>query len=832
MIKSPPLRLALKENARKERWPPMLSQQAGTSQPAAAAPGRALSAILALQPARLLLGILLFSPLACLQEQGPPFSPQKALQTFRLPEGFQIEVVASEPDIADPVALAFDARGRLFVLEMSDYPMEEEPRGRVKLLEDLDGDGRFNRVQVFAENLHFPTGILAWREGILVAAAPHIFHLKDTTGDGRADERRIVLTGFNPYNPQLRVNGLFYALDNWIYGAYPKVGPSRRHPEQFGQPGEPLRFPEFPQVAPLDIAALGSDFRFRPDLGKLEPASGNSQYGNTFDAQGNRFALWNSNHIRHVVLDSRYLARNPHLAVPSAMHFPSDHHDQSIVYPITENPVFIHESQVGQFTSACGNSVYTGGRFPAPYEGAYFVCEPVHNLVHCDLLEPRGATFVARRALQEAEFLASTDSWFKPVFTTVGPDGALYLADYYRKYVEHPDYVPEGMEGEFDLREGEGMGRIYRIFHRDSPPEPAPPLAGASPEALVRELGHPNLWRRLTAQRLLVERRDRSPVPQLEEWALRAELPEGRFHALWTLQGLGALRPEVVLEALEDESPAVRRQAVRLAEEVLTPEVRRKLVALAEDPDDGVIFQLACTLGGLPEAESFPPLQRIALRYLNDPWYQLAVLTSAADNAMRWFQCPSGIDPRVPSLAPGGGGQNSGCAGSPRSTSQRGPAVGAEAGGSFHLPVCRTAPAPGAHCLADGGGAGSAAARGWARPAGTFRRMELCHGPGSGSHPGRMPREILLSEGVSGRRRGATGSGRFGGTFPHHPADPPWRPADSPAGRTDLPRLLHRPHGGHPPLSPRSHHERESGTGKGSVPSKLQPLPQDRGDGV
>ena len=491
---------------------------------------------------------------------------------------------------------------------------------------------------MFADGLHFPTSVMPWKDGILVAAAPDVFYLADSNGDNRADQRRVALTGFNPYNPQLRMNGMLYAVDNWIYAAYPKVGPSARHPEQFGRPGEPIHFPDHPEVPAVDISKLGTDVRFRPDLLKLEAASGNSQFGNAFDARGNRFALWNNNHIRHPVIAQEYLQRNPYQGVSSAMNSPSDHEDQSVIYPVTINPVFIHDSQVGMFTSACGNSVYTGGIFPARYSTAYFVCDPVHNLVHSDLLTPKGPTFVASRTVEEAEFLASTDAWFKPVFTTTGPDGALYVVDYARKYVEHPDYVPDELEGKLNLREGESRGRIYRVVHSSSKLYSPPRLKQASSADLVRELANPNLWRRTTAQRLLIDRRDETVIPALVELARKAGPPEGRIHALWTLDGLGRLDPQLVLEALGDSSGIVREHAVRLADHVDSEPIRRKLLGMGEDPDSRVVLQLACTLGRLPVEQSFEPLQRIAAHNLEDSWFQIAVLTSAADQSIRWFQ--------------------------------------------------------------------------------------------------------------------------------------------------------------------------------------------------
>jgi putative membrane-bound dehydrogenase-like protein len=569
---------------------------------------------------------------------GPPFAPRDAVTTFRLPQGFRIELVAAEPQVADPVAMAFDTQGRIFVVEMTDYPDEPEPGGRIRLLEDRTEDGYFETSFIFADGFHFPTGVMPWKDGILVAAAPDIFYLVDTDGDRRADKRQVLLSGFNPFNPQLRVNGLLYGIDNWIYGAYPKVGPSRRNPEQFGKPGGPLYFPDHPEVPPVDIAQLGTDFRFRPDQLKIEPAAGNSQYGNSFNERFHRFGLWNNNHVRHMVIESKYLERNPYQSVASAMQFPSNHENQSIVYPITELPIYIHESQVGMFTSACGNTVYSGGNFPASYDHSYFVCEPVHNLVHCDLLTPDGATYVAQRSVAKAEFLASTDSWFKPVFTTVGPDGSLYVVDYYRKYVEHPDYVPEGMEGKFDLRAGAGQGRIYRVLHSSSKAVPKPRLKDASSVELVGQLSNSNLWWRTTAQRLLIERQDASVASQLEVMARQAATAPGRAHALWTLEGLGRLRAGLVLAALEDDGPLVREQAIRLSEKVTSAKVRQKLLEMTADPDDRVLFQLVCTLGTNVDQQAFAALANITLAHVEDSWFQIAALSAAPVSGLAWLR--------------------------------------------------------------------------------------------------------------------------------------------------------------------------------------------------
>ncbi len=567
----------------------------------------------------------------------PPFSPADTLKSFRLPEEFCIDLVASEPDVVHPVAMAFDERGRLYVVEMIDYPLNPKPLGRVKLLEDRDGDGRYERSVIFASELHMPNGVMPWKKGVLVTCAPDILYLEDSTGDGRADVRRVVLTGFAATNPQLRVNGLLYSIDNWIYAAYPRVPTPRRYVKEFGDPGQAVRFPDRPEIPPVEMRS--QDLRFHPDKHRLEPVAGNSQFGNAFDAWGNRYTLWNNDHVRHVVVENRYLARNPHLAVPLAMQSISDHESQAAVYPITVNPLVIHDTQAGRFTSACGLSVYTGGAFPAGLEGNTFTCEPVHNLVHRDIPAPQGATFTARRAYEGREFLASTDAWFRPVFTTSGPDGALYLVDYYRYTVEHPEFVPPQLLKRIDFEARQRLGRIWRVSHRSAKPAPRPNLAQASSAELVGHLSSPNSWWRINAQRLLADRQDGSVVPSLGKLARQGQPPVARAHALWTLEALGLLANEQILAAMGDPEPRVREHGIRLAESRLAdPKIRARLLALAGDPDDKVQFQAACTLGSLPESESFAALKGVALRHAEDPWFQIAALTSAGENALSWYR--------------------------------------------------------------------------------------------------------------------------------------------------------------------------------------------------
>jgi putative membrane-bound dehydrogenase-like protein len=579
------------------------------------------------------------------QNRKPPYSPQEALKTFQLPEGFRLELVAAEPDIVNPIAMAFDEQGRLYVVEMRDYPISDEPLSRIKLLEDRDGDGRYEHSTVFVDGLHFAHGVMPWKQGVIVTCAPDILYYRDTDGDGKADERRVIVTGFARVNPQLRVNAPTYGIDNWIYAAYPKFGRGNRF-KQFSDLGKPLYYPDHPEVAPVDVFAKGMDLRFKPDQLKLEAVSGNSEFGLAFDARGHRFPSWNDKHAQHAVIENRYLARNPYLAVESAVQSMSDHGAAAEVYPITDNSDLKEIrstaliSELGHFTSACGQSIYNGGKFPEKYEGAYFICEPVSNLVHCDLLTPQGATFIARREREKSEFLASKDSWFKPVFTTVGPDGALYVVDFHRKIVEHPEWIRKEYVNDRKLfYAGNDCGRIYRIVKDDSVRAPKPMLKNTNASQLVKELSNPNSWWRLTSQRLLVERQELDAVPALKEMATKGVLAEGRVHALWVLAGLSAMTVELIVKALQDQSPMVREQAVLLAEDHISdPLVTKRLREMSSDSDDRVVFQLACTLGGLPAAQSFEVLKSIVTRHIEDPWYQMAVLSAAAKNSNQWFQ--------------------------------------------------------------------------------------------------------------------------------------------------------------------------------------------------
>ena len=550
--------------------------------------------------AAILIGVLLFE-CACSDRTGPPYSPRAALDTFELHPDFKIELFAAEPEIADPVAMAFGPDGCIWVAENSGYPVDVQGRrGRIKLLEDINGDGRPDKTTLFADQLTLPTGIMPWKSGVLVTDAPDVLYLADTDGDGRADLREKMLSGFAFTNPQHTVSSPAYGLDNWIYLSHEGYTRATVFADDFGDMGSEIHFPgkqDGPRV-PVDRRSV----RFRPESFELELLAGPSQFGLAFSEWGDVFTHNNSNHVRHEVIAARYLERNPLLQVRSTAHAVFAEPNPATVYPITVNPRFEILSGVGQMTSASGLTRYLGGAYSG-YEDLAFVAESVHNVVHADRWASSGSTFIAHRLREGKEFLASRDAWFRPVNFSIGPDGALYVIDYYRDVIEHPEWTSAETYNSDALYDGDDRGRIWRITPQGGLPYVAPRLGAASRDELVSQLSSANIWNRNTAQQMLVERKNQESVPALEALARDGLNPLGRVHALWTLEGIGALSDELVAVALKSAEPGVRKNAVLVAEPRFRREPsrwERKLLALADDTDAQVRLQLLLTLGEAP----------------------------------------------------------------------------------------------------------------------------------------------------------------------------------------------------------------------------------------
>ncbi|BCS32226.1 hypothetical protein TBR22_A14360 [Luteitalea sp. TBR-22] len=570
----------------------------------------------------------------------PPYAPEVSITKIRTEPGFRVELVASEPDVQSPVAMDIDEDGRIWVVEMPGYPLDVSPTGRVKLLEDTNGDGRVDKATLFADNLRLPSGVMRYKKGILVTSPPDLLYFEDVNGDGKADVREVVLTGFAKTNPQHAVNHPVFGLDNWIYLAHSGGSEPVIYRELFGDKGTDLRFAAMPDGKALD--AKGRGVRLKPDEFKVEGLSSRTQYGNAFDAHGHFFAHNNSIHQRHEVIAARYLERNPHLLLTTAMAEISDHGNNNIM-PITHGARFDLLTEAGQFTSACALTVYGGGAFPAGYEGTTLIAEPVHNLIHRDVLRPQGSTFVASRARADMEFLASQDAWFRPVNMYVGPDGALYVIDYYRPYIEHPEWASSDLQRNPEiLSTGQDRGRIYRVVATDGAAATRahmrPALGRATDAQLVEALAHGNVWWRRTAQRLLVHGRRRDAAPALAAMVAARPSALGRLHALWTLEGLGRLEPAHVLLALKDEDPGVRENAIVLAERFLDQDaVATALLGTTGDRHARVRFQLLATLGSLDTPESRTAQERLLVADLEDEWVQVAALSASSDRAAAYF---------------------------------------------------------------------------------------------------------------------------------------------------------------------------------------------------
>ena len=413
-------------------------------------------------------------------------SAKASLHSIRVHPGFEVEQVAAEPLVQSPIAFAWGPDGKFWVVEMGDYPLgvdgKGKPGGKIKFLESTKGDGIYDKATVFLDNLSFPTGVMPWRKGVLVTCAPEIFYAEDTDGDGKADLRVPLYLGFGEGNQQHRVNSLVWGLDNWIYCAN-------------GDSNGAIR--SVKTGATVDIS--GRDLRIRPDTGDLDPQSGRTQYGRSRDDWDNWFGNNNSNPMYHFALADHYLRRNPHLAAPNPRVQVSVVPGTSRVYPVSRTlPRFNDPGVANHFTSACSAIVYRDDLFGPAFANNTFVSEPVHNLIHREIMTPKGVTFTSHRAADEeqAEFLASSDNWFRPTMIQTGPDGALWVADMYRQVIEHPEWIPKDWQKRLDLRAGHDKGRIYRVYPVGRRPRPIPRLDGLDVAGLVAALDSPSGWQR------------------------------------------------------------------------------------------------------------------------------------------------------------------------------------------------------------------------------------------------------------------------------------------------------------------------------------------------
>ena len=577
-----------------------------------------------------------------------PLPPEDALASIQTKAGFTVQLAAAEPVVVDPVAIDWGPDGKLWVVEMRDYPSgmdgQWKPGSRVKFLDRPNASGRYERATVFLDNLPFATGVTAWRKGVLICTAPDILYAEDTNGDGRADRVEKLFTGFFTDNYQARVNSLTLGLDNWIYGANGLLGGVIRgvsHPLD-GRPAPPVQ---------VDIR--GRDFRMNPDTGAFEPVSGLTQQGRVRDDWGNWFGCDNSTLAWHYPLPDAYIRRNPHIPAPSPRVSIAEGGDPNLLHPISRTlERFNNPQSANRVTSACGLGIYRDDLLPC--QGDVFVCEPVHNLVHRLRLRPQGATFGAFRAEDEqnSEFLASRDSWFRPVQARTGPDGALWVVDMYRFVIEHPRWIPADRLAKLDVRAGDDKGRIYRVVPRDPAAKmrPLPDLTRLSSTRLVAALNTPNGTERDRVHQELLCRADPAAIEPLKALAASSKLPQARLQAICVLDGLNALTPELLHGALADPHPALRANAIRLGDRFAhlpgpgSERLLEALLKMAGDSDSAVRFQIALSLGEWADPRAGKVLGEMAAKHLQDPWMRAAILTSAGRQPAEILQRVLAVD--------------------------------------------------------------------------------------------------------------------------------------------------------------------------------------------
>ncbi len=574
----------------------------------------------------------------------PAVAPKDAIATWKVKPGFKLELAAHEPLVRDPIAITFDENGRMFVCEMIDYSEERDHQphwGRVSMLEDTDGDGRYDKSTVFADNLPWPTGLIWANGGLFVGATPDIWRLEDRDGDGRAEVREVAFTGFGTGLARLNVQAL---LNSFQWGQ-----DNRIHVQSGSGNRGKIRSPKRADLGEVELAAR--DFWFDPRTYEFGFETGGAQYGMSFDNYGRKFGCSNSDHLQFWVYDDRVAGRNPFFNLPAPRQSIAADGGAAEVHRISpDEPWRIVRTRwriggvvkgvvegggrvSGYFTGATGTMVFRGDAYGEDFVNNTFSGDAGGQLVHRKKLYPNGVSLTGRRPddEQNIEFAASTDTWVRVVNFANAPDGTLHICDMYREVIEHPWSLPEEIKKHLDLNSGNDRGRIYRVVPTGTPwkRRGTVALGKATTAELVATLAHPNGWHRDTAARLLWERQDKAAVPLLASLVRDSAAPLARHHALGVLAGLGALDEATVVAALGDRDEHVRERALALLETLAGrtapgAALVAKLGALADDPAPRVRFQLAFALQAAPALA--PAYAKLALRDAGDTWISAALL--------------------------------------------------------------------------------------------------------------------------------------------------------------------------------------------------------------
>jgi len=551
--------------------------------------------------------------------ESPALSPEAELKTLVTPPGYRVELVAAEPLVVDPIGMEFDADGRLWVLEMPGFAIDEtmrdsrDPIGRIVVLEDINDDGKMDKRTVFIEGLILPRAFKVLDKAVLIGEAPNLWLAKDTNGDLKSDTKELVRNDYGNAqgNIEHNANSLRWAMDNMIY--------TSEH-----------------------------TYHLRPKNGKFEtvPTLSRGQWGATQDDAGRIFRNTNTAPLFADLLAPKYYTRNTNVTRTRGLYEDMLPEEKTTIWPIRptrglnrgyREGVLRPDGSATYYGGVHSPWIFRGDRLPKALQGNAFVCDSPTNIVHRIILTDDGTgRIMGRDAYLKGEFLASTDVRFRPVDLATGPDGTLYVADMYRGVVQDVAYQTEFLSDHIKLNKLQlpvHLGRIFRIVHTTTQRAPKPSLSKETPEGLVKALTHPNGWYRDTAQQLLVERADKSAVPALKQLVATATDYRAKLPALWTLNGLESDDADLLLKALSDVHPDVRAAAIRLSEPWLAKNDTAFTAAVIKKTTDLnwiVRRQLAASLGELPIDARVAPLTAILQKYGTDPVTVDAALTGLA----------------------------------------------------------------------------------------------------------------------------------------------------------------------------------------------------------
>ena len=560
------------------------------------------------------------------EDPSPVLTPAEEMATFQVEPGMEIQLVAAEPMVQEPVVITFDEDGRLWVVEMRGFMPtisgdgEEQPVGRVSVLEDQDGDGQMDTSTVYLDSLVMPRALAVVQGGALIAERNSLWMTQDLDGDLQADTKTLIDADYASNGlPEHSDNGLWRGVDNWYYNAK-------------------------------------SHFRYKLVDGEWQRDNTEfrGQWGLSHDDEGRLYYNYNWSQLHADLVPPNYFSRNVN-------HTPTSGIDEGLtldrrIYPIRDNPAvnrgyipgtLDEEGKLLEFTAACSPLVYRGAAFPAEFQGNAFVCEPAGNLIKRNVVKEDGLQLLANDPHPGQEFLASTDERFRPVHLATGPDGALYIADMYRGIIQHGAYMTPYLKEQTLQRKLDqfiNRGRIWRVVPNNWQKTTPAKLSKLPSEELVVYLSYANGWYRDMAQRLLVERRDVSVIPMLEDLARNGENYLGQFHALWTLEGMNIDNPEMLLTLLTDDNSLVRGTALRLLEPLaetnpkIRPQLASKLLDQSKTSPIKLSLQMALVANRIEAQASYQLLSDLLIRYDTSALIRDAALSSLQDQEYAFLQ--------------------------------------------------------------------------------------------------------------------------------------------------------------------------------------------------